>query len=245
MRARSSGSRTCAPAKTRCRRAERVREAPRPEGRDRVLFERHAAAEGARVGLAVHEEGRRRLAPGVRGEQGFERPAAEAVAVDDQHAVGLLEERAQWRQGAGGAEELALLRVDERHAAETVAESVANLASQVMQVDRHRLAAGGAQALERPGEERPPGDAEERLGEGRGQRTQALAAPGGENERAQAEAGHVSGRSSERVMSGGGRREAAAARLKGCRGRSCRAARPGARRCSPRRASGSSCAATS
>ena len=153
-----------------------VGQAAAPEGGDAIVFESDAAAEGVRVGLAMDEECRRRPAPGVRGEEGLDRPTAETVAVDDDHPVGLLEEGPQWRQCSGGAEKLLLLGVDQRHAAKARAEAVADLASEVVQVDRHRFAAGGAQALECPGEERPPRDRQERFGQRRRQRAQSLAA---------------------------------------------------------------------
>ncbi len=84
-----------------------------------------------------------------------------------------------------------------------------------------------------------PDNRQQRLGERRGQRAQTLAAAGGEDERAQAGAGHV-----VRVTECGDAERASRRAARGCRGRSCRAARPDARRCSPRRASGSSCSAT-
>src|SRR6185436_6490069 len=82
-----------------------------------------AAAEVLRVGPAGEQQRRRRATtPAVALEQLAERPGAEAVAVDQQRRRAAGEELAQWHEGAAGAEDRLLARVDDAHAAMLVAD---------------------------------------------------------------------------------------------------------------------------
>jgi hypothetical protein len=60
----------------------------------------------------------------------------------------------------------------------------------MVEIERRRFDAGLPQPLERPGDERPPGDRQEWLRDRRSERTQPLAAAGGENQGAQARTPH-------------------------------------------------------
>ncbi len=134
------GASTAAPAKTRWVRAARQASAPRAQRDDAPALDRHAAAEAARIDGAVDEQGRRGAAAAVLGEQALERPAAEAVAIDDEQRARAGEEAGERGQRAAGAEQLGLAR--SRRSGRRrgpVAERGADRVAQVVEVDRRRL----------------------------------------------------------------------------------------------------------
>ncbi len=147
----------------------------------------HAAAEAGGIGARAEQQGgQRAVACEVMADELGERPAAEAVAVDDQPEIGAGEEAAQRRERAEGAEQQRLLRVGEGQAVERRAEAAPDLLGAMMEVDRRGLAAGRRQAPQRAGEDGLAGDRQQRLRRHRGERPQPRAEPGGEDQRPQA-----------------------------------------------------------
>ena len=142
-----------APARRRGRRRRRSAAPPRPAP-GRRTGRRGCARRGrsprrrrtrAGSGARGEQQGRRAPLAQVPADQLAQRPLAEAVAVDEQHQVGGGEEVAQRMERAQGAEDSGSSDQVSGMPAMGVAEALADLVAQVVEVDRRRLAAGGGE----------------------------------------------------------------------------------------------------
>ena len=193
---RSSGANTCAPANTCRRTTSPALRIARPERDDPALaVDADPAAEQGRIGARGEQQGRLRSARRVRQvlpDQTPERPLAEAVAVDQQNQVRRREEVPQGPERAERAEQLGLFGPGDRDAGDRVAEALADLSPEVVEVDRHRLASGGGELRQRMAEDGHAGDRQQRLRHQLGQRTEPRAEPRREHQGSQPPALHTS-----------------------------------------------------
>src|SRR6185295_14948674 len=87
-------------------------------------------------------------------------------------------------ESAQGAEKLGLLGPGERHPKMSVAVALADLVTQVVEVDRRRLAADGGELRQRVAEHRHAAHRQQRLGRVKGERTQPRTQTGCQYQRA-------------------------------------------------------------